>query len=206
MMNLRNELKKQLSFIETSCALYDKGNIYEALRIAVALRVIFHDTKKSTSILTQLDIKGKIRLITTIGSQMTHEELAEIKASQNLFLMSHIPLMLTPLGVKPLLENHDSSEVTVAEKWWNELVLINQTAFSRKDIVLVAANEDGGAHVEPKPSAKTKNLKASQGKFIIKRGFQQVSKELIEHHLPIIRQIGYEVLHSKMLLQVVADT
>ena len=41
-MDFKQQLFKQLRFIDTSCRLYDKGDRDEAFRIAVALRVICH--------------------------------------------------------------------------------------------------------------------------------------------------------------------
>lgn len=203
-MNYRRELKNQLSFIENSCSLYDAGSTHEALRIAVALRVIFHDTRHSISLMTLLERKDSMRLMTTIGSQLSHQELIELKKIQPQFVMIHKPLMLTQKGVTPLLDKYKSNEVAVTEKWWNELVLINRTfAYSRKDIVLAAANQDGGAHIDPKPSSKTKELKSSQGKHSINnRPFQEIT----EHHLPLLRQMGYEVLNSKMMVDLAKDT
>jgi len=46
------------------------------LRIAVALRVIFHDTGSSTSILKQLGVKETIRLL-SIASEKTDRVPAE---------------------------------------------------------------------------------------------------------------------------------
>ncbi|MNY38532.1 hypothetical protein D3C86_1731660 [compost metagenome] len=37
------------------------------------------------------------------------------------------------------------------EDWWDKIVFVDQhqSRFSRKDIVLTVANQDGGAHVDP---------------------------------------------------------
>lgn len=67
-MNLSEQLRRQLKFIDASCRAYDAGEIEEALRIAVSLRVIFHDTTNSTSLLTHLGKKQSISLISTIGT------------------------------------------------------------------------------------------------------------------------------------------
>ncbi len=52
------QLKRHLGFLERSCAAYDSGHQEEALRIAVSLRVLFHDTQHSSvSLLSHLGIK-----------------------------------------------------------------------------------------------------------------------------------------------------
>jgi len=47
-------LKMQLDFLNRSCLSYDQGFQDESFRIAVVLRVLFHNTKKSTSLLHHL--------------------------------------------------------------------------------------------------------------------------------------------------------
>jgi hypothetical protein len=49
MSEFASSLRTHLAFIARSCELYDRGHIEEALRMAVSLRVIFHDTRHSTS-------------------------------------------------------------------------------------------------------------------------------------------------------------
>ena len=54
----QQELKKQLGFHRRSCQWYDSGEVDEAIRIAVPIRTIIHDTRNSTSLLTHLNAKG----------------------------------------------------------------------------------------------------------------------------------------------------
>jgi hypothetical protein len=58
MERYQQELKKQLGFLRRSCQLYDEGEVDEAIRIAVPIRTIIHDTRNSTSLLTHLNAKG----------------------------------------------------------------------------------------------------------------------------------------------------
>ena len=66
-VNFVSQLDNQLRYIETSAREYDAGQIIEAIRIATSLRVIFHQTNRSTSILTHLQ-SNNIKLSTTLGS------------------------------------------------------------------------------------------------------------------------------------------
>src|SRR5690242_19364364 len=52
---LKQHLRRQLLFLAHSCSSYDHGFHDEALRMAVVLRVLFHDTKQSTSLLKHLN-------------------------------------------------------------------------------------------------------------------------------------------------------
>jgi hypothetical protein len=56
---LEDHLKEQLDFLITSCDLYDRGKLSEAKRIAATIRILFHDTKHSRSLLGQLEKKRK---------------------------------------------------------------------------------------------------------------------------------------------------
>ena len=62
-------LDRQLRFMENSCLLYDSGHREEAIRLATCLRIIFHDTNSSTSLLTHIREPGICMLSTSI----THE-------------------------------------------------------------------------------------------------------------------------------------
>jgi len=53
----REKLGEQLAFIETSCTAYDAGRRSEAVRIGTSLRVLLHDSSRSTSLLMHLGAK-----------------------------------------------------------------------------------------------------------------------------------------------------
>ncbi len=74
-IELQRHLKRQLKFLEKSSIEYDNGNFDEALRIAVALRVLFHDTKSSTSIFNYLEQKDKIYIPSTLNSLEEQEKI-----------------------------------------------------------------------------------------------------------------------------------
>ena len=53
--DFKKRLREQLGFLERSADAFDEGHREEALRIATALRVIFHNTPSSTSLLRHLN-------------------------------------------------------------------------------------------------------------------------------------------------------
>jgi len=80
---------------------------------------------------------------------------------------------------------------------WQETVISQNTRASRKEIVLGAANQDGGAHVDSNSNAKIRELKEGVRTFTLRRDGVVVSEQkLTDHHFPMLRQIGYEVLNS----------
>jgi hypothetical protein len=50
-MDFRAHLKRQLGYLERSCASYDSGYKDEAIRIATIIRVLMHNTGATTSLL-----------------------------------------------------------------------------------------------------------------------------------------------------------
>jgi hypothetical protein len=54
---MRTKLREQLGFIERSTRFFDEGHEEEALRLATTMRVLFHDTALSTSLLTHLSMR-----------------------------------------------------------------------------------------------------------------------------------------------------
>ena len=64
-MDFIKQLSRHIGFLERSCAAFEAGYTEEALRIAVTLRVLFHDTKSSTSLLTHLGLKSSASVLST---------------------------------------------------------------------------------------------------------------------------------------------
>src|SRR4051794_39690166 len=65
---LRRKLAEQLDFLRRSVDLFDAGHESEAIRLAVPIRVLVHDTGKSTSLLQLLGVKDTQRFHDTAGA------------------------------------------------------------------------------------------------------------------------------------------
>ena len=52
-------LGSHIGFLERSSRDYDAGHEDESLRLATSMRVVFHDTRSSTSLLTDLDLRTR---------------------------------------------------------------------------------------------------------------------------------------------------
>jgi len=55
---LTQQLRRQLGYLERSAARYDSGQLDEGIRIATTIRVLVHDTRNSTSLLSHLGAKS----------------------------------------------------------------------------------------------------------------------------------------------------
>jgi hypothetical protein len=135
---LTKKLLEQLQFIQRSCEAFDKGYEDEAIRIATSLRIIFHNTSASTSLIAHLGFGGKKMLSSSQG----HGDWKDYLALQ-INLSSPEPVRTLPLlGDK-------FRELSIEDWWRHEPVFIyNTQEYSRRRIVLSAANKDGGAHVD----------------------------------------------------------
>lgn len=195
------QLKRHLKFIAKSCEEYDRGQFDEALRISVSLRVLFHDTKMSKSVLSHLKVKDNIQLASTFG----YEERLSLLDAGAIDWHTALPIMLASNGAQVPLNSWDIVCEKIVGEWWNEEVWREDgEKYTRKDIVLSAANQDGGAHVDANPSFKT--IKFRQGPSVkIKINGVSVPDVMENHHYRILRQIAYEVLNSKELIGLIKE-
>jgi hypothetical protein len=188
-----DHLQRQLDYLRRSCDLYDAGHLDEAVRMAVVIRVLIHDTKKSKSLLQQMHIKEKVKLLTSFGSS---ERLPE-----NFHPISVLPILASsaeggtsapfPLSAQPILMS--------VNEWWEEIVWKQKSTLTRKDIVLGTANKEGGAHVQVATPETIQELRQGLSQ-VISFKINGVEFGTPEHyHLILIRQFAYELLNSKSL-------
>ncbi|MHA1747720.1 MAG: hypothetical protein ACTSYF_03655 [Promethearchaeota archaeon] len=64
--NYVKHLRNQLSFIHSSCNSFDNGFFEESIRLSVCIRVLFHNTNKSTSLFKHLG-KENIKILSSCG-------------------------------------------------------------------------------------------------------------------------------------------
>jgi hypothetical protein len=190
---MREHLRIQLGFLERSCASYDCGFRDESIRIAAVARILFHQTANSTSRLTHLNA-GHIQLLST-----THD----IGTVVPLWYSGMTRTAIGPAGLVlgPKLGDGSCNEQKPFDSWWSQMVMaVERVAISRRQVILAAANMDGGAHVDTKLTPEYERLMApgAIGEF----GFSDGSSEpVLDAHLLTLRQIGYEILNSTDLIQ-----
>jgi hypothetical protein len=151
---LKAELKKQLQVLANSCRLYDEGHIEEGVRIAATIRVLVHDTSKSTSLLKLMDAKG-IQLATSAPARNPNV-LAFSGTLSIINVRTDNPVGGPPIIDAVCLPRGDGAlaagRTLDVDAWWEEIIyLFLDGAVSRKQLVLAGANKDGGAHVDDLP-------------------------------------------------------
>jgi hypothetical protein len=186
---LEVHLKDQLQFIQSSTESYDFGHVGEAKRLALTLRVLVHDTKHSKSLLKQLDVRDTVEWLSTAtpprpGSMIAHSGIVAIAHRAD-----------GKADYIAMLDKVASHRKLSFQEWWNEPVFTNQTeSMSRSRLVLVAADQDGGGHVDPKLDAAYAHLKQEALGFTVEEnGKRQLLRGA---EAAAIRQIAHETLKT----------
>jgi hypothetical protein len=193
---LQHHLKDQIGFILNSSRQYDEGNVSEAKNLAIHLRILLHDNRFSTSVLSQLNMKD-IEF---------YDSVPDIDDSKDhaLYDCSLSYIHITTKGERkyvPYLDDIPLSRDKQKSKfdhWWTKTILIDTKGnkFSRKDLVLSVANQDGGAHVDPNINDKYAGLSRNNTmgwEVTIDGKTTNLDNEPV---FPSIRQIAHEVVKS----------
>jgi hypothetical protein len=192
---LTEKFREQLRFMQRSCAAFDQGAEDEAIRLAQALRVIFHNTPNSTSLVTHLKFGAKKMLSSSRG----HEDWQDYLSMQ-INLTSPQPVKALPLLGQRF------KELTIDQWWRQEPVFVHKAQrYPRRRIILTAANQDGGAHVDDVLEKFYEYLCTGEHaigitgnlEFDGKPPFTQgVTHFAVNAHLALIRQFAHEALTS----------
>ncbi len=195
----QNHLKEQIVFLQSSCKSYDSGNEFEAKRMAVTVRVLVsgdNPNARSQPLLGQMHLKKKMNFISTAQPYQTNNLLTQ---------QCLLSMQLTPNGAKylPLFENNNQHHLLKYRNWINEIVLSDKkhNVYRRKDVIVLLANKDGGAHVDPCIEDLYSEMKSPDiggWEFKTTDGNTSYGNDAI---YATMRQITFEVLHSIYLIR-----
>lgn len=191
---LRDQLRRQLGFIERSCAAFDQGYAEEAIRIGTSLRVLLHNTRHSRSLLTLLGIEH-IALLSTCPVIRLEEGATRVYFNG----LASVHINGPNVQLRAGLNNREFHEEVDASAWWNEVVwIMDRKNITRRDIALAAANKDGGAHVDKTLTVEYSDLaRPGAGGFFAFHDRPDIPpKPLLDAHFVSLRQMGYELLYS----------
>jgi len=197
---LREALNEQLEMLKKSCKEFDHGDVFEAKRIAVSLRILWHNSQQSKGLVSQLNLASEVfdtafdvpPTFTVIGKPIPPSNQRRLfavggsRAYAPLFDHGPVKIYKTSFG-----------------QWWEGSVLSDGEGhkFTRKDLVLEVANTDGGAHVDPSLDSKYYSI-TRKGTFrmirVVPTDNPKVFKRA-ETPSPVavtLRQIGRETLRT----------
>jgi hypothetical protein len=198
-------LAQQLRFIHRSCNLFDQGYYDEAIRIATHFRTIFHHgSGSSKSLLQHLGAYKNLELLSTVTpvseSSLMGGGMGLIKTASdgNTRSVTFLP-NLDQGPFQAAMKYHD---------WWNQTVWVSPAQthdeeairHTRKSIILTAVNKEGGAHVDAYVHSDYERLATGDnlaGTFIDP---STTKIQIVAAHFVCLRQMGYEALHSRWLL------
>jgi len=198
------QMNRQLRYLRRSAATYDRGAKDEAIRLATQLRVLFHHTynpqnrRGSTSLMEHLGASSVMLLST-----------CEYMPAGTRFWPNLVKIELNPFGQRleciPKLHEARTNRLLDFFLWWKiEVVFVSEhLRFTRERLVTIAANQDGGAHVDANLDVAYQELEAGAGFSMTVNPDNGPSRtiSLANAHLATLRQITFEVLHSEQLLR-----
>ncbi len=184
---LKKKLEEQIQLLINSCKTYDDGSKVEAINMAIRIRVLVHDTSRSTSLLKLLDKKNILFYDTAYEYDPANIPTTGLAAQQ----------IVGGKGVEwiPNLDifNYGRGKISFQE-WWSQLVIVDfkNNEFSREQLITIMANKDGGAHIDHELPSEYQDIASGTS-----LGWTDMNGNPIEDmHLASVRQISYEVLKT----------
>lgn len=196
--DLDRQLKDQFTLLEALADSYDAGNIIVAKSIATTIRVLVHDTANSHSLLGQLGMKTKKFYDTALFLDDDSISADVVRVG------SFCGLAGIGVGIKenfvPFLDDAPTKIFGYVDfnDYWNRVIFIDQqsNSFTRKEIILAVANQDGGAHVDPRIEEKYKKLAHDNALGWMASADGKTWGVLPGSELAAIRQIAHEFLRT----------
>lgn len=193
---LCEQLNEQLDRLRQYTEIYDSGDYTIAKEMAIKLRVIFHNTPNSHSLVKQLKFHNKNYLDT--GSKYDPKNLVTFMG----LLMIHVENGKTKLI--PKLDSKEGVYVNF-DNWWKNKKIIedkHQKSFTRWKIIREVVNKDGGAHVDPNIDIDYEEL--SKNNSIGWEIFDGIKSNPVNNPVfPCIRQIVFETLETFKNIKIV---
>ncbi len=195
----KEALATQLRYIHRSCQIFDQGHWDEAIRIATQLRIILYQgSGKNKSLLQRLGVQGRVKLLSTVHpvsptTIMFHGMGTMEFGSDGTTQTTNFFPGLDDTSFKAEMRQHD---------WWEQLVWVdNDVKLRRKDIILTAAHKDGGAHFDDlTPEYEHLAAPGAAGAWMVEIDGVEHVTPIIGAHYVCLRQMGYEILHSRELM------
>lgn len=189
--DLLDHLQQQSYFIRNSAAAFDSGFRGEAKRIAVAVRILLHQTANSHSLLGQLGWR-----------QRDFYDTAGPYDSRNLLTtQSLVAYRISNEGAScyaPLDEFVSHATWTKFRLWWETAILADnkKRTISRRQLVLTMSNQDGGAHVDPQLNEVYADLVKKNSMNWVFQSQSGNQTPVFDIELCSMRQIGHEVIKT----------
>jgi hypothetical protein len=174
--------------------------------MALAVRVLVHQTNKSHGLINQLGIENTLTWVDTVGVRdprrlgscvgLTHIKFSGDADPEHVAMLGFYPP--SPILTRSGQRVPPGSRIPFDE-WWTNTVIEDAagTEFSRRALVLALAHKEGGAHVDPDADADYEALaKSNSLGWSVGVGDEDPRPMAQNPVFPSMRQISYEVLES----------
>jgi len=155
---LRSKLEEQCHLLRKSINDLAGGDLVEALRISIILRVLVHETAGNTPLLKQLN-PNYLELPVPDEPPPAKEELPP-GVHKAVVLSVPVSVNISPVGVFFNPKLADDRIAVPLGIWWERpsLIIPGSGGYSRKEVILGLAHKEGGAHVDLDVSRKYQQL------------------------------------------------
>lgn len=150
---IHGRLREQYDFLRKSVGDFYRGDIAEALRIATVIRVLVHESGSSKPLLKQ--IASNYLDLPILNKKLRNDSIISIPIGFRITQQE---------GCTPNLDlTSPGYQLDTLGNWWTlDCVrmppLANPISISRKKLILLLANKDGGTHVDLEISERYKAL------------------------------------------------
>ncbi len=152
---MQDKLREQAHLLETSLDRFYSGDMAEALTVAIRVRTLVHEARKSIPLLKQLNPNYGSLLIRDKSPAQADEAEATAHSAGTVVALCSIGIrMSTDSGFAPFVDfSSPTYEMVPLQSWWKRACLIfpqeqSHAIFSKKGLILILANKEGGAHVD----------------------------------------------------------
>jgi hypothetical protein len=145
----------------------------------------------------------RIRLLDTVGP---------IDAGRLVYHSGMTRFLQDAAGMRavPKLGTSQSRGFVEVDHWWGQqpIHVSNHQPLYRQDVILIAAEKDGAAHVDEDLPESYTSLAAGEGWDFVQKHADgsEIRIPAADFHLVWLRQMGYELLHSPELLALAGET
>jgi hypothetical protein len=175
---------------------YDAGFEDEALRIAVTLRVLFHDKphSNSVSLLTHLDAKD-VPLLSTCPDR--GPDWVSLSGA-----LSLLHIQVTADGARarhvPKLDREPLAHFRPRPDWWGQQIYLTEHGPVTREVLVRSAADKEAAHVDASLNPEYEAI--VHGVWFLGDQDDGSAVSIPNSHLADLRQMAHEVLHSPELL------
>ena len=190
-------LETQLLALRASCDSYDRGNKWEAMRLASSVYIMLHDGgKRNKSILTQLGIRDKIRYISSARPIDPRNLMSEHSLVGLHFVKDaagaraeYIPMLEKSMLFVSLREEPLS-------RWFAEGIVrdASRRILTRKNLIYSLRDQDGGSHFDEELTDDA-YIGISRDNSMGMHVFDGAKSEPVSPfpHLASMRQVAWEI-------------